>query len=109
MWTEVEDAVRLTTAFLQRREQATQTLDQVRSLVQAGEKAVQESRKLLAGNEILLGALLARPEIDPEPLTACQLEELARLVANARGGHAFLWNPNHALPVFDPTQSAAIQ
>jgi hypothetical protein len=109
MLTEVEDAVRLTTAVLQRREQATQTLDQVRSLVQASEKAVLESRKLLASNEILLGALLGQPEIDPEPLTAGQLEELAQLVAKARGGHAFLWNPSHALPVFNPTQSAAIQ
>jgi hypothetical protein len=110
MLTQVDDAIRLTTAVSLRLEQAKETVDQVKSLLRASEQAVQESRKLLAANDVLLGALLAsRRELCPEPLTMSQLEDLAQRVAKARGGCAFVWNPSKALPIFISPESASIQ
>jgi hypothetical protein len=107
MFTEVDEAVQLTAAVLLRREQAARTIDQVRSLVRATEQAIEESRKLMAANDALFGAF--HGTTCPDPLTAAQLENLAQLVAKARGGCAFIWNPSGTLPVFNPAQSAAIQ
>jgi hypothetical protein len=108
MFTEVDEVARLTSAVLLRREQATQALDEVRKLVRATELAIQESRRLIAANDVLFRALPGSGTIRLNPLTTSQLENLALLVAKARGGHAFIWNPSKALPVINPTQSAAI-
>ncbi len=109
MWTELDDALRLASATMLRREQTREIVQQVQVLVESGRRAVEESRKLLALNDELLKALLLPRPVAPEPLTSSQLEELARLVANARGGYAFIWNAFGPVPVLDPAPSAAIQ
>jgi hypothetical protein len=106
---EVDDAVQLTSAVLLRRERATDTLRKVRSTVQATERAIEESRKLLAASEILLGQFQRVQNVSPAPLTTDQLEELAELVAKARGGYAFIWNANDVIPAFNSRPSSAIQ
>jgi hypothetical protein len=107
MLSEVDDAVRLAHKVLLRRERTVELMDQVRSIIQASERAIQESRKLLAVNEAVLSAL--RPaQTSPVPLTEIQLDELAERIAKTRGGHAFVWNAYGPLPIFDSTQSTAI-
>ena len=108
MLSEVEDATRLTSAVLLRRQQTFQFMGQVRSIVEAAKQAIEESRKLLAVNEALLAAI--RPaQTAPVTLTDLQLDELAVLISKSRGGHAFVWNAHRPLPIFDSKQSSAIQ
>jgi hypothetical protein len=108
MLMEVDEAIRLTSVVSLRREKTAEMLNQVRELVRVSDQAIEESRKLLAANDILLGTML-RCEISPPPLSHRQLEDLAQMVAKARGGYAFVWNPNDAFPLFNSTASAAIQ